>query len=74
MVKATAVVSGRRFNPKRLRALRQRLDLSLRQFARTVDRTAALIGQLEAGRARPSLETLERIARAHNIDLKELFE
>lgn len=62
-----------RFNPQRLLDLRRQRGLSLRQFGAKIGRTGSMIQQMECGHARPSMQTVERIAEAFGVSLKGFF-
>lgn len=55
------------------RALRERANLSLSQLAQRADISKATLSNLEAGRANPSIETLNSIARALGVPIAELM-
>lgn len=57
----------------RLRARREALGISLRQFARDLDVSASFISQLETGKAQPSVATFYSICAALDLSLDELF-
>lgn len=59
---------------KRLRQLRKEAGLTQEQFAEKAGLSYKYYQQIEAGRKRDlRLSTLERLARAHRIDLSALF-
>ncbi len=58
----------------RLRARREALGISLRQFARDLDVSASFISQLETGKAQPSVATFYSICAALDLSLDELFD
>lgn len=58
---------------RRLRARREELKLSLREFARRLDISPSAISQIETGKARPSVSTLYEIVSELGITLDELF-
>jgi len=58
----------------RIRAFRQLRNLTQEQVAAEVERTPEAISNIERGRSLPSLETLDRLARAMNVPIAELFE
>lgn len=55
------------------RALRERSNLSLSQLAQRAGISKATLSGLEAGRANPSIETLNSIARALGVPIAELM-
>lgn len=57
----------------RLRARREALGISLRQFARDIDVSASFISQLETGKAQPSVATFFSICAALDTSVDELF-
>lgn len=57
----------------RIRALRQARGLTLVQLAATADLSHPFLSQLERGRARPSMTSLEKIARALGTSQLELL-
>jgi transcriptional regulator with XRE-family HTH domain len=57
----------------RLRARREALGISLRQFARDQGISASFISQIETGKAQPSVATLYAICRALDMSLDELY-
>lgn len=52
---------------------RKKRGYSIREFAKRVDLSAALLSQIERGLANPSLNTLRMIADGLNIPLYTLF-
>ncbi len=58
---------------RRLRALRQARGLTLKQLAATASLSHPFLSQLERGLARPSMTSLERLARALGTSRVELF-
>jgi transcriptional regulator with XRE-family HTH domain/mannose-6-phosphate isomerase-like protein (cupin superfamily) len=59
--------------PKRIRADRERLKMSVRELARRLEMTPSAISQIETGRARPSVSTLYGIVTELGMSLDELF-
>lgn len=55
-----------------MRRRRDELDLSLREFARQLDCSAAFISDIELGRRNPSEKVLAEIARALKVRLETL--
>lgn len=53
--------------PARIRRARERMDLTQEQLAAMASLSAGMISQIEAGAARPSLETVDRLARALSV-------
>lgn len=58
----------------RIRALRRRRQMSLRQLAATIQVTPSLISQIERGKTNPSVGTLYAIAGALSVSVDTLFE
>ena len=59
--------------PRRLRAERERREISVRELARRLNVSASAISQIETGRARPSVATLYAMVTELGISLDELF-
>lgn len=57
----------------RLRDLRQRNGLTLRQLAQQADVSPALLSQIENGSTDPSLATLRKLARVFDASIATLF-
>jgi len=55
-----------------MRRRRDELDLSLREFAKRLDCSAAFISDVELGRRHPSEKVLAEIARVLKVKLEEL--
>jgi transcriptional regulator with XRE-family HTH domain len=55
-----------------MRRRRDKLDLSLREFAKQLDCSAAFISDIELGRRHPSEKVLAHIARVLDVKLEEL--
>jgi transcriptional regulator with XRE-family HTH domain len=58
---------------RRLRALREERELSLRELARRLGISASAISQFETGKSQPSVSTLYAIVSELGISLDELF-
>jgi transcriptional regulator with XRE-family HTH domain len=58
----------------RIKELRKRGGLSQDQLAEKVGIEAKYLSRIEVGKRYPSLETLEEIADALEVEMKELFE
>lgn len=58
---------------KQIGKLRKLKGLTQAQLAEKIEVTQAYLGHLEQGRKSPSLETLEKIATALKIQIKDLF-
>lgn len=59
---------------RRLRARREALGVSLRQFARELNVSASFISQLETGKTQPSVATLYAICSALHMSIDDVFE
>lgn len=55
-----------------MRRRRDELDLSLREFAKRLDCSAAFISDIELGRRHPSEKVLAGIARVLKVELEKL--
>src|ERR671935_2720317 len=58
---------------RRLRAQRERTELSLRELARRLGISPSAISQIETGKSRPSVSTLYAIVSELGMSLDELF-
>src|SRR5215468_139596 len=66
---------GQRWNPAKLRALRQAFGLSPEAFAARIGRvSASTVRRWESGRHVPLIRQLEAIADAFDIDLAVFFQ
>lgn len=54
--------------------LRKKLKYSQEKLAELSDLSTTSISTIERGKSKPSVETLEKIAKALNIELKELVD
>lgn len=54
--------------------LRKRLKYSQEKLGELADLSSTSISAIERGESNPTIETLERIAKALNIELKELVD
>lgn len=59
---------------RRLRARREALGVSLRQFARELNVSASFISQLETGKTQPSVATLYAICSALQMSIDDVFD
>ena len=57
---------------QRLRELRDKADLSLRELAKIIGISTPFISDIELGRRFPSEEILKKLARALNVSLEDL--
>ena len=58
----------------RIKLARQRGDLSQEDLAERIDRSVAAVSNMERGRTLPSFMTLERLARAFDMPVREFFD
>jgi len=58
----------------RIRAERERRDVSIRALARDIGVSPSLISQIETGKSQPSVSTLYAITSALELPLEDLFE
>lgn len=58
----------------RIRAIRKQRRLTQPQLAEMIDRSPDAVGNLERGASLPSFETLERLAKALGVPVKEFFD
>jgi len=58
---------------QRLRHLRQRCQLSMRQLARKADVAASYVSGVEAGRISPTIATLRKMLNAMGTDIGDFF-
>ena len=58
----------------RIKELRRIKSLSQEQLAELVGLAPKFISRIEVGRSSPSLETIENIARALQVEIRDLFE
>lgn len=58
----------------RIKEVRKSRKISQEQLSEKVDVDPRYISRIEVGRSYPSLETLENIARALEVEVKELFD
>jgi transcriptional regulator with XRE-family HTH domain len=59
---------------RRLKEVRVRAGLTLRELARQADVSPSLISQIENGKSQPSVATLYTFSRLLNVSVDELFE
>ena len=57
---------------QRIRELREEKDISLRELAKKVEKSAAFLSDIELGRRYPSNEVLSDMARALGTSLEDL--
>lgn len=57
---------------KRIRELREGMDLSLREFAKRLDLSAAFVSDVELGRRHPSDKVMTKMARILETTVEEL--
>lgn len=58
----------------RIKELRRLRGLSQEQLSERVDIDPKHLSRIEVGSSYPSLDTLEKIAKALNVEIKDLFE
>ena len=58
----------------RIRALRKGLKMSQEQLSEKIDVDPRYVSRIELGKCFPSLETLENISRALNVEMRDLFD
>jgi len=58
----------------RIKELRRLRGITQEQLAEKVDLATRYISLIEVGRSSPSLETIENIARALQVEIRDLFE
>lgn len=58
---------------KQLRKLRRQYDLSQEKLAEQIDVSVEFISNMERGVNSPSFKTLEKLAEALHVQVKELF-
>jgi len=59
---------------KRLRTLRKQQNLTQEQLAEAADISVDFVSLVERGKNAPSFETLSRLAKALDVEVKELFD
>lgn len=59
---------------RRVRRLRTERGISQIALADQAELTRSNLSRIENGRAEPGIRTLERIARALNVDVRDLFD
>ena len=59
---------------QRLKDVRVRAGMTLRELARQADVSPSLISQIENGKSQPSVATLYAFSRLLNVSVDELFE
>jgi transcriptional regulator with XRE-family HTH domain len=58
----------------RIKAVRQGRAMSMRDLAREAQIALSTLYEIEAGKAAPRLDTLERIAKALQVKVKDLLQ
>ncbi|HKT73237.1 MAG TPA: helix-turn-helix transcriptional regulator [Steroidobacteraceae bacterium] len=58
----------------RIRTIRKRRGLTQDELAEKIDRTGDAVSQLERGKSLPSFETLERLAVALDVPIRDFFD
>ena len=59
---------------QRIRAFRKQANLTIEQLAEQASLDTQYVGFIERGQGKPSLDALQRIARALGIEIGELFQ
>lgn len=59
---------------RRIKELRKMKGLSQEELSEKVDIDPKHLSRIEVGRGFPSLDTLEKIAKALNVEMKDFFE
>ncbi|RJP78612.1 MAG: XRE family transcriptional regulator [Desulfobacteraceae bacterium] len=59
---------------KRIRSLRRSKDYSQEEFAELAEISGKYLGEIERGQANLSLDIVEKISNAFNIEIAELFD
>lgn len=59
---------------RRIKELRKMRGLSQEELSEKVDIDPKHLSRIEVGRGFPSLDTLEKIAKALNVEMKDFFE
>lgn len=68
-MKSTKILLG-----ARIKEIRKKREMSQEQLAEKIDVDPKHLSRIEVGRGYPSLDALENIASALNVEMKELFE
>ncbi|MCP4644082.1 MAG: helix-turn-helix domain-containing protein [bacterium] len=58
----------------RLRAIREELGISMRELAAKADVAASFVSRVEAGKASPTIMTLQKLLHALNVEVVDFFE
>ena len=58
---------------ERLRLLRKERQLTLKGLSQLADLSVPYLSDIERGTVNPSIETLQKVAKAYNMTVKELF-
>ncbi len=58
----------------RIKELRKARQLSQEQLSEKINIDSKHLSRIEVGKSYPSLDTLEKIAKALNVEIKDLFE
>lgn len=59
---------------KRVRYLREQLDLTQEGLAEKTHLSVDFIGMIERGERSPSFENIEKLAEALDVDVKDMFD
>ncbi len=68
-MKTTKVLLG-----ERIKELRKKRQMSQEQLAEKIQIDAKNLSRIEVGRGYPSLDTLEKIAKVLDVEMRELFD
>jgi transcriptional regulator with XRE-family HTH domain len=60
-------------DPQKVRALREAKGMSMRTLAREAGVSTETIYSIEHGRRQPTVTTLDKIAKALDVEVKEFF-
>lgn len=59
---------------QRIRAFRKQADCTIEQLAERAELDTQYVGFIERGQGKPSLDALQRIAKALGVEIGELFQ
>ncbi len=59
---------------RRLARLREELGISMRELAVKAEVSASFVSRVEAGKASPTIMTLQKFLQALNVDVAEFFQ
>ena len=58
---------------ERLRSIRKEYQLTLKRLSQLADLSVPYLSDLERGVVNPSIETLQKVAKAYNMKVQDLF-